>query len=244
MRRRTLSLVANLSGFPMSLGTVSIQKYAKVRKADTILVCPECGEKPTWFGEYRCNCGKTYGHWSKLKRIVAATRQVVEKEKLTAGETVQAEVYVMDAKDYAEKYADATLEEHGLIAKDEQTTLNVRKLLIAVERLGKVVIIRFNDTYETRICLLSMSMSGRVVLREIIPVNLAEITETLKVEMGDVTEADIVEAQQLVKMLKPPTEDVFVVSDYRTIGLSETPPPSPKVQSFKEILAKVRSGGG
>jgi len=226
----------------MALGEVSVAKYATVRKADTTLVCPKCGKKPSWHGGYECECGETYGHWSKLKRIVTATHEVVEKPKLTVkGEVVQAEVFIMRAEEFAGKYADATLDEHGLTASDPTTAKNIQKLLIAVERLGMVVIVKFNDTYETRICLLAVSMSNRVVLREIIPINLAKITETLRVEMEDVTEADIAEASQLIKMLKEADEETLMVSDYRIKGLAEQPIETPKVQDFRTILAKVQS---
>lgn len=239
MRRRTLKLVAHLSGFPMALGEVTVEKFAKLQEAETILTCPNDGEVPTWKGEYTCEkCGTKYNHWSRLQRLVKATRQIIEKPKLSQ-EHAPAEVYVMKAEDYANKYADATLDEHGIVAKDPQTAMNVKKLLVAVERLGLVVIVRFADTYEERICLLAVTMSGRVVLREIIPVNLALIGETLRINMADITEADVIEAQQLVKILKNADENTFKVSDYRTIGIAERPVESPKVQSFQEILAKV-----
>ena len=100
--------------------------------------------------------------------------------------------------------------------------------------------IRFNDTNEVRVCLLMVSASNRVVLREIIPTNLAEISETLAIDLSQITDADINESQQLVKMLKQADDAVFSVNDYRTIGLSEQPLESPKVQSLKEILATVK----
>ena len=240
MRRRKLSLVATLGGFPMRLGEVGIEDFAKVREADTTLVCPDCGAKPSWLGQYTCSCGKTYNHWSKLKRIVTATREVVEQVKLTvAGEPSQAIVFVMRAEEFSKRYADAILKEHGITAEDTTTAKNVQKLLIAVERLGMVVIVRFKDTYEERICLLSVNQSNRAVLREIIPMNLAKITETLRVDMDAVTEQDITEAQQLIKMLKQADEEVFIVHDHRTIGLEAIPLESPKVQTLQEILAQV-----
>lgn len=65
-----------------------------------------------WRGGYECECGQKYNHWSKLKRIAKATKQVIEKVKLTVkGETVMAQAYVMDTKVFAEKYADATVDE-------------------------------------------------------------------------------------------------------------------------------------
>jgi hypothetical protein len=64
------------------------------------------------------------------------------------GAPQEATVYVLDQKTYASKYADATLTEYGMVASDATTAQNVRKLLVAVDRLGLVIIIRFNDTHE------------------------------------------------------------------------------------------------
>lgn len=225
----------------MALGVVTVQKFAHVREADTTLICPSCGEKPSWKGGYECSCGEKYGHWSALKRIVTATHEIIEKVKLTVkDETVQATVLVLKAVEYANRYADATLDEHGLTTNDPTTAQNIKKLLVAVDRLGFVIIIRFNDTYEERICLLTTSLSNRVVLREVIPLNLADISETLRIQMDDVTEKDLNEAQQLVKMLKEADEETFRVSDYRIKGLKEVAEPTAKVLDFQEILAKVQ----
>lgn len=114
------------------------------------------------------------------------------------------------------------------------------KLLVAIDRLAKVIILRFNDTYEERICLLCLSMSNRVILREIIPLNLLQAEETLRVDMAAITEKEIVEAQQLIKSLPEATEETFSVSDYRTIGV-ETRIEAPKVRELKEILATVKA---
>jgi hypothetical protein len=78
-----------------------------------------------------------------------------------------------------------------------------------------------------------------VILKEIIPLNLAEISETLKVDVATVTEQDITEATALIGQLPLAKEEDLMVSDYRTIGLKEGPVESPKVQSLKEILAQM-----
>ena len=240
MRPRKLKLIANLSGFPMALGVVSVKNFAHVREAKTDLVCRTCGKKPSYSSLYKCECGEEVKHWSGLNRIVSATHQIIEMVKLTQdGQPSEATVYVLDQKTYASKYADATLTEYGMIASDATTAQNVRKLLVAVDRLGMVIVIRFNDTNEQRVCLLTVSASNRVVLREIIPTNLAEISETLAIDLSLITDADINESQQLVKMLKQADDAVFAVTDYRTIGLGEVTAESPKVQSLKEILASV-----
>ena len=239
MRRRNLRLMAELHGFKMPLGEISIQKFADVRKADTVLICPKCGQKPAYSSGYDCTCGAHYSSWYGLKRIVTDTLQEVLKPKLTSGETEPATVLVMPATEFAEKYADGTLDEHGVIAKDQNTAVNLRKMLVAVERLGKVVIIRFNDTNEQRIALLSLNMSNRVILKEIIPLNLAEISETLRVDVSTVTEQDITEASALIGQLPLAKQEDLIVTDYRTIGLKEGPVESPKVQSLREILEQM-----
>ena len=66
MRRRTLRLMAELHGFKMPLGEISIQKFADVRKAETVLVCPKCGVKPAYSSGYDCTCGAHYGSWNGL----------------------------------------------------------------------------------------------------------------------------------------------------------------------------------
>jgi len=240
VRRRTLRLVAKVGGFPLVLGEVVVQRYAQMRKAKTVLVCPKCGTQPEWRAQYECpKCDGTYRSWSRLKRIVTDTLEPVERRRLVNGETSEADIYVMDRLEFAERYADATLDEYGVIAKDSNTAMNLKKLLIAIERLGKVVVLRFNDTWEERIALLALSMSGRVILKEIIPVNLLRLSETLKLD-ADFSERDVEEAVSLIKMLPEASEGVFRVSDYRTVGLAEVEE-SPKVQSLKEILAKVKA---
>lgn len=226
----------------MALGVVSVRNFAKIREVQTDLVCKVCGKKPAYTSGYRCECGAEYKHWSGLNRIVSATHQIIQMVKLTEdGVPSEATVYVLDQKTYANKYADATLTEYGIIASDATTAQNIRKLLVAVDRLGFVIIIRFNDTNEQRVCLLTVSASNRVVLREVIPTNLAEISETLAIDLSQITDADITESQQLVKMLKQADDAVFNVTDYRTIGLADVPAESPKVQTLKEILAQVTS---
>lgn len=83
-------------------------------------------------------------------------------------------------------------------------------------------------------------MSNRVILREIIPLNLLKAEETLRVDMEQVTEKDITEAQQLIKSLPKATEKLLTVSDYRTIGV-ETKVETPKVKELREILATVKA---
>jgi hypothetical protein len=266
MRPRKLKLVVKVAGFKMPLASVKIKKYADVIKPKTELICPQCGNKPQWDGKYLCRCcplcGKTmeavvvdekgtinykcsehgwqdpttYKHWSQLKRVLPDGREIV-KPKLTSGEDVEAEVYVMDKAEFS-KYADATLTEYGIVVQDSNSALNLKKLLVALNKLNKVIIIHYNDTYEEKIAVLTISLSNRVVLKELIPLNIADIRETMKVDFTGITDSDIAEAEALVNQLPKAEEQLFYVNDYRTIGV-ETPKVSPKVLQLEAIIEKM-----
>jgi hypothetical protein len=241
MRPRKLKLVAQLGGMPLAWGEVKVQNFSRMRESDTTLVCPECGEKPKFSGGYHCEiCDKDYNHWTKLRRILTATHEIIERDRLIdKGEIPKAHIFVMDSKEFADRYADATMNEYGIVTNDPTTAKNIRNLVIAVDRLGKVVIVRFNDTYEERIALLTRNESNRVILREIIPLNLALIQETMRINMESVTDKEVEEASQIVKMIQEADQETFIVSDYRTKGLEEATVETAEVLDFEEILAKV-----
>jgi hypothetical protein len=221
----------------MPLATVVVQKFADMMKPETDLVCRSCGEKPVWEGLYKCICGKTYGHWSQLKRVVKGTNEEIVQTKLVEGEgPVKADAYVMDLSEFA-KYVDATSAEYGVVTKDQASAANLKKLLIAMRNLGKVILIRFNDTYEQRVAILTTSISNRIILKEIIPLNLAEIKETMRVSLENVTPQEVNEAERFVKMLPPATEDLLSVNDYRTKGIGKKV--SPRVLELEQIIAQV-----
>jgi len=106
-----------------------------------------------------------------------------------------------------------------------------------MRNLSKVVLIRFNDTYEERVCVLTTSISNRIILKEIIPLNLAEIKETMRVSLENVTPQEVNEAEQFVKMLPPATEDLLSVNDYRVKGIGKKV--SPRVLELEQIIARV-----
>lgn len=243
MRRRTLRVVATLGGFPLVLGELLIEQFAKMSdwQKGTSLVCPKCGDKPKFKGGYKCEgCGSDYGHFSYLKRVDAEGSEIVKPRLAENKEKVSAQLYRMSMTEFSDKYADATLGELGVVVKDQNSAMNLMKLVVAVERLGQVVIVKFNDTYEQRIALLSISLSNRVILKEIIPMNLLESEETLRVDMNKISDKDILEAQALLTMIPTATEEVLMVSDYRTLGRVEAKTAeTPKVQELSEILAKV-----
>jgi len=241
LRPRTVNIVVSVSGMTMPLATVTIQHFAKMLTPETELVCPACGAKPRWNGEYVCECGQRYRHWSQLKRVVKSTGEKIVKQKFTSDRgPVTARAYIMELKDFA-KYVDATCNEYGIIVKDETSARNLRKLLIATRNLGKVVLIRFKDTYEERVSVLTLSLSNRIILRELIPLNLQDIKETMKVDLDEVSPEEIQEAEAFVKMLPTAKEELLNVSDYRTIGIGERKAP-PKVIELEEIISRAKAG--
>jgi hypothetical protein len=223
----------------MPIAEGRIVKFADMLEPKTELRCPKCLGKPVWRGLYECTCGATYTHWSQLKRVLPSGKELV-KPKLTTGETVEAEVYIMDKAKFSQ-YADATYQEYGLVVNDSNSASNLKKLLIALERLNKVIIIHFLDTYEERVAMLTISQSGRVLLRELIPLNLAEIRETMKVDLSNITDRDIAEAEMFIKQLPEATEDLLYVHDYRVQCLEEVPRVSPKVIELEAIISKMKS---
>jgi len=271
MRPRKLKIVVRVSGMEMPIASVKIQKFADVLKPETDLLCPKCKQKPKWHGGYDCVCcpicGKPmeavvvddkgavnykcvedgwqepshYNHWSQLLRVNKATGEPIVKTKFTeAGKDVVADAFIMDLKEFS-NVADATLNEYGVVVTDETSARNLWKLLIATRNLRKVVFIRYLDTYEERIAILTTSVSSRIILKEIIPMNLAQFKETMRVNFSEVTEKDVAEAEQFVKMLPVATESLLNVSDYRTKGI-KAQPIAPKVLELEAILSKAKTG--
>jgi hypothetical protein len=78
------------------------------------------------------------------------------------------------------------------------------------------------------------------VLKELIPLNLADIRETMKADLSNITDKDIAEAEAFIKQLPQATEDLLYVHDYRLQGLEEVPKASPKVIELEEILTKMK----
>ena len=249
MRKRTIVLEATIGGMPVQLGEFLIQNFASMHdyKEHTHLACPDCGGHPIWRGGYDCEgCGAHFGHHSELKRIVDSTGEEMAKPRLIPPKTkAKAQVYKYSREAFAERFADARLSEAGITTKQDTWALNIGKLSVAVERLGQVIVLKWNDTYEERICLVTLSASNRVILKEIIPANLLQGKETIRVDMSQITEQGISEAQQLLNLIPEATDDVFKVSDYRTIGLGEAPLEAPiqtpKVQELAQILAQLKS---
>jgi hypothetical protein len=62
----------------------------------------------------------------------------------------------------------------------------------------------------------------------------------MRIDLSGVTEKDVAEAEQFVKLLPIAKEDLLYVSDYRTKGV-EVKPVTPKVLELEAILAKAKA---
>jgi len=238
MRPRILKIAVRISGMEMPIASVKIEKFADVIEPETELLCPKCKQKPKWNGGYDCPCGEHYNHWSQLSRTIKATGEPIIKTKFTnEKEDVVADAFIMDMKQFSE-IADATLTEYGVVVSDETSARNLKKLLIATKNLSKVVFIKYLDTYEERVAILTTSVSSRIILKEIIPLNLADIKETMRIDLSNVTEQDLAEAEQFIKLLPQAKEDLLYISDYRTKGIG-VPKVTPKVVELEAILSKM-----
>lgn len=238
--------VTKLQNVPIA--KLKIVKLVDQIKPVTELTCPKCGAVPKHYEGYDCGgtmpngepCGAKYGHWSHLKKIVKATGEWIKAERLIAEkEEIHAHLWKMKREDFAQ-YTDGTANEYGVTVSDEMGALNLKKLLIASQMLDYVIIVTYNDTFQQTISLLTASEANTVILREILPLNLAEVRETLKVKFGGLTERDIEEAKAFVNRLPEATEEQLIVHDYRTIGIEERKVVSEKVQDLTTILEKIK----
>lgn len=239
-RKIKLSMLVPIMGTPtpVPIAELKIVKLAEERKAETERLCPKCGARPTWKAMYDCVCGATYKTWQGLKQVVKATGEEVVKRRLAGEGDVHARLWRMSADEFS-KYTDGTAEEYGVTVADQLGALNLKKLLIASKLLGEVIIVTYDDTYEQRVALLTVSEAKTVVLREIIPLNLADVKETLKVSFEGLTDVEVQEAKAFVATLPEASEETLTVDDYRTIGLEAIPVTSTKVQDLSAILARL-----
>jgi hypothetical protein len=222
------------------IAKLKIVKLVDQLKPKTELVCPKCGAVPRYSSGYECACGERYGHHSQLRKVVKATGEEVKPQRLIGEkEDVHAHLWKMKLEDFS-KYTDATVSEYGVTVSDEMGVLNLKKLLIAAKLLNQVIILTFKDTYEERIALLTVTESRRVVLKEILPLNIADVRETLKVNFEGLTQREIEEAKAFVSTLPDATEEHLVVHDYRTVGVEERTVISEKVEDLSTILEKIK----
>lgn len=244
MKPRTLKIVANVMGMETAIAVVKIQAFATEPELKdwTELVCPECKKKTKYSGaRYECECGETYSWWGKLLRVVKGTvKEVLMPRLLKKDEKAVAQLFKMDIVVFS-KYVDATRAERGLVVKDTGSATNLFKLIVATERLGKVLIVRYNDTKEEVVALLTKSVSNRVILKEIIPINLLQLRETLMMDMSAITDKDVEEAKGFMGVIPEATEQTLMVNDYRVQGLNVTGITEEKVTQLQSIMAKVKA---
>jgi len=242
MRPRRIKMAVSVMGFVTPIAEASITSFAKLAEVKDYIdrVCPNCLGKPEWKGQYVCSCGSTFNHWSRLKECVRGTTREIKRLALRQkGEDILAKIYRMPLEKFRH-FADATVSEYGLTVKDSTSGKNIKKLLIAVRKLGQVIILTWNDEYEQRIALLTISESDRIVIREIMPLNLGEIEETLRVSLTDVSEAEVTEAEQFIKTLPEATEETLKVQDWRTETIPQVvSTEKAKVQDLEQILATI-----
>ena len=243
MAKRKLNLRAKAFGFETVIAKVTIAKLADEVRADqstTDLVCPGCGQKPSYHGGYECSCGKKFGHWKQLKRVLKGTFNALVKERLSHEKETMADLYKMSLADFAE-HVDATRAENGITVSDEPSAKNLYKLLVATKKLNVAIIVFWDDTYEQKIALLTTSLSGRIILREIIPRNLALLRETLRVDESKITEKDVEEASAFLSQIPEATHEMFDIADYRTkLIIPEKVQAKERVQELEAILAKAK----
>lgn len=252
MINRKLRLVANISGFDTLIAEVKIQNFAdeiEVKKW-TDLVCPICGEKTEYHGGYVCQKDKAqFNHWSKLKRVIKGTaKELLSPRLLPEKETATAKLSYLTAEEFAKTYVDATRKEggeKGVLLTEDASAKNLFKLLVAVEQLHYVIVCKWNDTTEEIVGLLTVSASGRILIKEIIPSNLAIVKETLFLRRDAITPQEVDEAKAFVSHFIPKaTPETFQVHDYRVQwkdGVRVEAPEAPvqKVVDIKEILEKA-----
>lgn len=178
-----------------------------------------------------------YGHWSQLKEVLPDGTEV-KKERLIPKDTdVEAEAYVMPIAEFAKK-ATQVNKHFGVNTKDMPSMKNLINLLIAHHNLGQVIVIAYKDTYEECRAVLTTLPDETVVLMDIIPDNLSIEREVMKMSYENLSEPAIKEAELFVKMMKAPPENIFTVSDYRTIGLGQKQV-SPKVQELHQAMQQA-----
>lgn len=253
MKNRKLRLVANVSGFDTLIAEVKIENFASEVdvKAWTDLVCPTCDTHPNWTGGYECpNDHQKFNHWSQLKRVIKGTAKALSIPRLLQEkEEAVGKLSYLPAEEFAKQYVDATRldnGEKGVILTDDNSAKNLFKMLVAVEQLKYVIVAKWKDTNEEIVGLLTVSQSGRIIIREIIPSNLVKVKPTLFIDRTAITKEEIEEAKAFVSHFIPKaTPETFKVADYRaqwregTATEAAAAPEPQKVADIKEIMKQV-----
>ena len=246
MKARKLLIQATAMGMSMNLITLKIGNPAKERELSsyTELVCPKDNKKPDYVPSgYRCGCGFTATTWQSLKRVLKGTTTPLDMPTLTKGngEVEVAKMYRMTVEAFAKiaDFVDPKDGDHPVTTEDDASTMNLYRVLVAQQTLNEVVILKWNDTKEEIIALLTTTLSGKIVIRKIIPPNLVIVGDSLMLDKTKLTAKDIEEAKQFMKQIAEVDEKALEVTDYRAKQLTVAPPEKQKVISISNIMAKA-----
>lgn len=253
--------VAGMMGGMLKIATVELlQQPTEPELSDyTELVCPNDFKKTKYSpATYTCDCGFVASHWSKLLRVIKGTNKEVEIPKLSRdAETQTATVTQMPFAEFIKAgYADALPKEDAekpISPLDDTSRETLNKLLVAHQMDKTAIIIKWNDTKEQKIALLTTSPSGKVVLRRIIPSNLIQFKKIgMSIDPTKITKEDLTEARTFLKQHVPKANDkTFEVYDYRIQALTIqatsgkiAKTASQKQQNMKELLQLARAKKG
>jgi DNA-directed RNA polymerase subunit RPC12/RpoP len=241
MKPRKIEIFAKVGGFEISYGVFRIVPYAKEMEPETERRCPKCNIKPAYTQPlYKCSqCGQEWHHWGGLTRYVQGTNVALIPKPLEpeSDRPRRAVIVKMERTKFAEKEGDAGKETYGIMPEDPKAAQNLMNLVVAHDRLDKVIILTWNDTTEEIKALLTLSESNRILVQNIIPANLAEIRETAKVDLTKINENDLAQAKVFINAIPDATEDTFTAHDYRIEGLEAVARKSENAVALEKILA-------
>lgn len=248
MKARRLVLQATVMGFSANIATIKIGNPAKEHelKDYTDLVCPQDKKKPQFeMSKYRCTCGFSTTTWQGLLRVLKGTTTPLEMPTLTKGnsEAEIARIYKMTLEAFAKiaDYVDPKDAERPVTAEDEASIVNLYKLIVAQAETNHIIILKWNDTKEQVIALLTTTQSGKIIVRKIIPPNLVVVGDSLMLDKSKMSDKDIEEAKQFLKQIPDATKDVLEVADYRIKQFQVHQPEEQKVTAISSIMEKAKT---
>lgn len=253
-RVKKLKLAVKVGELVTFLGEVKIEPYGKPKELPTIRVTPCCHVKPQACQEppfegryaaycYVCpQCGAKYSDWRQLIEVDARTLNPIV-EMIPGSDKGVMYLYAFDEYEL-EGIELVDIETYTIIPLDSQTKKNVIAFAKGSGLGGKILIGKWHDGRIWHVAYFDLTPQGRVVLKEVIPANILEVTSRpLDVSVSEVSEKDIEAARQLIdKFVKSEASpgEVLSVKDWRT---GEQPKPEeakkPKVPSLQEVLAKL-----
>jgi hypothetical protein len=236
VRLREIVINGMADGMEIALARLSVKSYAKLARAETTYHCDVCGTKPGTRAQYVCpKCHKEFKSVTNLPHKYLDGSPLVKTKLTEKDETAVATLYWMSTEKF-KKHADAVIGEYGVKPADKASERNLLRILAGTMLGGKVMIVKFNDTYEQRIALATVSESGRVLLREIMPANLAFISETMRVDPALMTDKIAADANVWISKNVPEAdESVLTVDDWRAKNVEV--PKSEAVADFEELIA-------